>query len=152
MRLCNYSSSYFHSLTTIPFSLSILPLTLFFSQSYLRSTGRSTLPTKYSFTKVFTSDPSSSSTDGSDPNSQSSFFKDTTLPMIKDLLDGRSGLVCTYGVTNSGKSYTVQGERGDGKEGILPRAIDTVFNSISGLESESEVSFFTYDTKEFQFC
>lgn len=55
-------------------------------------------------------------------------------------MDGRSGLVFTYGVTNSGKSYTVQGERGEDKEGILPRALDTVFNSIEGLGSESEVS------------
>ena len=39
-------------------------------------------------------------------------------------------LVFTYGVTNSGKTYTIQGTVKDG--GILPRSLDIIFNSISG--------------------
>ena len=37
-------------------------------------------------------------------------------------------MVFTYGVTNSGKTYTVQGTTKNG--GILPRSLDVIFNSI----------------------
>jgi hypothetical protein len=55
-------------------------------------------------------------------------------------MHGQSGLIFTYGVTNSGKSYTVQGGKEAGEAGILPRSMDTIFNSIKGLESTSDVS------------
>lgn len=40
-------------------------------------------------------------------------------------------------------SYTIQGGQGNTIEerGVLPRAIDLVFNSISGMESNANVSF-----------
>jgi len=60
---------------------------------------------------------------------QKDFFDSTMLPFVKDILDGQNGLCFTYGVTNSGKTYTIQGTPKDG--GILPRALDVVFNSIS---------------------
>ena len=41
-----------------------------------------------------------------------------------------NGLVFAYGVTNSGKTYTIQGKHDGQNPGILPRAIDVVFNSI----------------------
>ncbi|PSR80701.1 hypothetical protein PHLCEN_2v6617 [Hermanssonia centrifuga] len=44
---------------------------------------------------------------------QSDFFAKTTLPLVKDVLEGQSGLLFTYGVTNSGKTYTIQGESGE---------------------------------------
>ncbi|PWN40390.1 P-loop containing nucleoside triphosphate hydrolase protein, partial [Ceraceosorus guamensis] len=70
---------------------------------------------------------------------QADFFKKTTLPLVKSLLSGSSGLIFTYGVTNSGKSYTVQGVPGEGGAGILPRTVDVIFNSIDGLQSESDL-------------
>ncbi|UZJ51432.1 hypothetical protein CBS101457_000752 [Exobasidium rhododendri] len=88
------------------------------------------MPTKYSFSHVFP---------GQAATSQSSFFKETTLPLVDELMQGQSGLIFTYGVTNSGKSYTVQGGTGAGEAGILPRSMDTIFNSIKGLESTSEI-------------
>ena len=38
---------------------------------------------------------------------QQPFFEATTLPMVQDLLDGYNSLLFTYGVTNSGKTFTV---------------------------------------------
>lgn len=55
-------------------------------------------------------------------------------------MQGQSGLLFTYGVTNSGKSYTVQGGAKTSEAGILPRSMDTIFNSIQGLESVRDVS------------
>jgi kinesin family protein 20 len=75
------------------------------------------------------------------PNTtQLDFFTKTTLPLVKDLLYGQSGLLFTYGVTNSGKTYTVQGGEEKATAGILPRTLDVIFNSIDGLHGEGKVS------------
>lgn len=95
-------------------------------------------PTKYIFSKVFGSQATSSSNAEQD-TSQSSFFQHTTLPLVQALLQGESGLMFTYGVTNSGKSHTVMGNTSPGGAGILPRALDVIFNSIKGLESTSNI-------------
>ncbi|EGO30926.1 hypothetical protein SERLADRAFT_359061 [Serpula lacrymans var. lacrymans S7.9] len=70
---------------------------------------------------------------------QSEFFEKTTLPLVRDLLDGQNGLLFTYGVTNSGKTYTVQGGNEPGSAGILPRALDAIFNSIEGLHNDGRL-------------
>ena len=59
---------------------------------------------------------------------------------MKDVLEGQSGLLFAYGVTNSGKTYTIQGGNEEGSAGILPRTLDVIFNSITGLHSEAAVS------------
>ncbi|KAF8649797.1 hypothetical protein AX16_005563 [Volvariella volvacea WC 439] len=87
----------------------------------------STLPSSsvYTFSHVFPPD-----------TTQSDFFKRTTLPLVKDVLEGQNALLFTYGVTNSGKTYTVQGGKQDGSAGILPRSLDVIFNSIEGLQGD----------------
>jgi kinesin family protein 20 len=44
-----------------------------------------------------------------DKTSQKEFFDETVLSTVKEFIDGQNCLVFTYGVTNSGKTYTVQG-------------------------------------------
>ena len=70
---------------------------------------------------------------------QSEFFSKTTLPLVGRLLSGENGLLFAYGVTNSGKTYTIQGGTQEGSAGILPRTLDVLFNSIDGLQSSSAV-------------
>ncbi|KAF7978877.1 hypothetical protein HWV62_44367 [Athelia sp. TMB] len=67
---------------------------------------------------------------------QSDFFARTTLPLVRAVLAGENALLFTYGVTNSGKTYTVQGGSEPGSAGILPRTLDVIFNSIEGLHSD----------------
>lgn len=86
-------------------------------------------PSIYSFSHVFP-----------DSSLQSEFFKKTTLPLVRGLLDGENGLLFAYGVTNSGKTYTMQGGSESGSAGILPRTLDVIFNSIEGLQSNSKAS------------
>ena len=62
-------------------------------------------------------------------------------PLIKDALEGQNGLLFAYGVTNSGKTYTMQGGNTDGSAGILPRTLDVIFNSIEGLHGNGKVCF-----------
>lgn len=71
---------------------------------------------------------------------QLEFFAKTTLPLVKGLLDGEDGLLFAYGVTNSGKTYTMQGGSQQSSAGILPRTIDVLFNSTEGLQGSSKVS------------
>ncbi|KAF9015039.1 P-loop containing nucleoside triphosphate hydrolase protein [Cyathus striatus] len=87
----------------------------------------STVPpsSTYTFSHIFPAD-----------TTQSEFFTKTTLPLVKDALEGQNGLLFTYGVTNSGKTYTVQGGSREGTAGILPRTLDVVFNSIEGLHGD----------------
>ncbi|XP_048577376.1 kinesin-like protein KIF20B isoform X3 [Nematostella vectensis] len=63
---------------------------------------------------------------------QKDFFDETSLGLVRDFVDGQNCLVFTYGVTNSGKTYTIQGTAKDG--GVLPRTLDVLFNSIHGRE------------------
>ncbi|OCT87642.1 hypothetical protein XELAEV_18021339mg [Xenopus laevis] len=58
---------------------------------------------------------------------QKQFFDGTMRQVVKDALNGQNWLIYTYGVTNSGKTYTIQGTSKDG--GILPRSIALIFNS-----------------------
>lgn len=72
---------------------------------------------------------------------QPEFFTHTALPMVRSLLSGENGLIFAYGVTNSGKTYTIQGGKGPSDAGLLPRTLDVIFNSVEGLHSEAPVSF-----------
>ncbi|KAG0415416.1 hypothetical protein HPB47_007428, partial [Ixodes persulcatus] len=49
----------------------------------------------------------------------------------------RDGLLFTYGITSSGKTYTMTGRPEDG--GMLPRCLDVVFNSIGELQARKYV-------------
>ncbi|XP_071947720.1 uncharacterized protein [Antedon mediterranea] len=78
-----------------------------------------TLTHKYTFSNISHED-----------TSQKRFFDDTMLGTVKDFVDGQNCLVFTYGVTNAGKTHTIQGTAQDG--GILPRSLDVLFNSTEG--------------------
>lgn len=60
---------------------------------------------------------------------QAELFEATTVPMLDECLNMENNcLLFTYGVTNSGKTHTVQGPRNDA--GLLPRSLDLIFNTI----------------------
>ncbi|KAM9185159.1 kinesin-like protein KIF20A [Mergus octosetaceus] len=72
---------------------------------------------RFSFTQIFGPDVG-----------QKLFFDETMKQVVKDVLDGQNWLVYTYGITNSGKTHTIQGSIKDG--GILPRSLAVIFNSV----------------------
>ncbi|KAG8966272.1 hypothetical protein FRC05_002731 [Tulasnella sp. 425] len=98
------------------------------NQSTLRRLTNSSPPSSsvYTFTHIFPPE-----------TTQSNVFKEVALPLVKDLLNGENGLLFAYGVTNSGKTYTVQGGKGPGEAGLLPRTVDAVFNNIQGKLSDA---------------
>lgn len=76
-------------------------------------------------------------------STQASVFERTSLPLIGGLFNGQSAVIFAYGVTCSGKTYTIQGS--PQCPGILPRSLDVIINSISmakgfGLAQDVSVS------------
>ncbi|NWX21413.1 KI20A protein, partial [Aegotheles bennettii] len=61
---------------------------------------------------------------------QSEFFEGSMKEIVSAYVKGENGLVFTYGVTNAGKTFTIQGTSKD--FGILPRSLDVIFNHIRG--------------------
>ncbi|NXH40730.1 KI20A protein, partial [Dicaeum eximium] len=61
---------------------------------------------------------------------QTEFFVGSMKDIIRAYVSGVNGLVFTYGVTNAGKTFTIQGTSKD--LGILPRSLDVIFNHIRG--------------------
>ncbi|TRY86458.1 hypothetical protein DNTS_018472, partial [Danionella cerebrum] len=78
---------------------------------------------KFSFTQIFGPDCT-----------QLEFFEGTISSQVQDFLNGRNALVFSYGVTNAGKTYTIQGSQKD--PGILPRALEVLFKHIAGHQYE----------------
>ncbi|XP_078576433.1 kinesin-like protein KIF23 isoform X1 [Branchiostoma floridae x Branchiostoma japonicum] len=66
--------------------------------------------------------------------SQKTLFDVVALPLVQDVIQGRNGLLFTYGITGSGKTHTVQGTPAD--HGLLPRCLDVIFNSIGELQAK----------------
>ncbi|XP_064013921.1 kinesin-like protein KIF23 isoform X2 [Pogoniulus pusillus] len=65
---------------------------------------------------------------------QKELFDVVAKPLVEDLIRGKNGLLFTYGVTGSGKTHTMTGSPGDG--GLLPRCLDTIFNSIGPFQAK----------------
>ncbi|XP_030204647.1 kinesin-like protein KIF20A isoform X1 [Gadus morhua] len=72
---------------------------------------------KFSFTQIFGED-----------TSQNDLYVDTVESQVSDYLAGQNALIFSYGVTNAGKTYTIQGTAKD--PGILPRVLGTTFQHI----------------------
>lgn len=72
-----------------------------------------------------------------DASSQKQVFDTVALPLVEDVISGKNGLLFTYGVTGSGKTYTMTGSPKD--QGILPRCLDVIFNTIGSQQAKKYV-------------
>ncbi|XP_043505581.1 kinesin-like protein KIF23 isoform X1 [Polistes fuscatus] len=68
---------------------------------------------------------------------QKEIFDMVALPLVENLIQGRNGLLFTYGVTGSGKTYTMTGDTS--QDGIMPRCFDVIFNSIINYQTKKFV-------------
>ena len=60
--------------------------------------------------------------------SQKEFFTATIFPCFEKFFKGENLLIFSYGVTNSVKTYTMQGTNNN--PGLIPRTLDVIFNAI----------------------
>lgn len=73
-------------------------------------------------------------------SSQEDVYKDSALQIVNDVLDGYNGTVVVYGQTGTGKTYTLEGSVENAKnKGIIPRAINTIFESLKKRGAEFNV-------------
>ncbi|CAD7081536.1 unnamed protein product [Hermetia illucens] len=70
-------------------------------------------------------------------STQREVFTTVAEPLVEDLIRGKDGLLFTYGVTGSGKTFTMTGNTKD--RGIMPRCLDALFKTISGYQSKKFV-------------
>ncbi|KAM6900517.1 kinesin-like protein KIF20A [Xenentodon cancila] len=78
---------------------------------------------KFSFSQIF-----------GPQTTQTELFEDTVKSQMSDFLGGKNVLIFSYGVTNAGKTYTIQGTSKE--PGILPQVLDLTFNYIGGHHYE----------------
>lgn len=69
--------------------------------------------------------------------SQREVFGAVAQPLVENLIRGRNSLLFTYGVTGSGKTYTMTGDTRH--RGIMPRCLDTLFRTISYYQAKKYV-------------
>ncbi|CAD5113019.1 DgyrCDS2221 [Dimorphilus gyrociliatus] len=82
---------------------------------------------RFAFSKIFNEDAS-----------QDQLFSSTLEYSVKKFIAGRNALLFTYGVTNSGKTYTIQGDSTN--PGLLPRSIDIIFNTLhDSIDKEPKI-------------
>ncbi|XP_061661797.1 kinesin-like protein KIF20A isoform X2 [Syngnathoides biaculeatus] len=79
---------------------------------------------KFSFSKIF-----------GPATTQAELYDHTVSSEMSDFLDGNNVLIFSYGVTNAGKTFTIQGTSKE--PGILPRVLDATFQYISGRQYEA---------------
>ncbi|KAM9827274.1 kinesin-like protein KIF20A [Neosynchiropus ocellatus] len=79
---------------------------------------------KFSFSKIF-----------GPATTQSDLYEDTVKSQMTDFLDGKNVLLFSYGVTNAGKTFTIQGSLKE--PGILPRALGATFAHTTGRQYEA---------------
>ncbi|XP_013120448.2 kinesin-like protein KIF20A [Oreochromis niloticus] len=72
---------------------------------------------KFSFSQIFGPD-----------TTQAELFENTVKNQMSDFLDGKNALIFSYGVTNAGKTFTIQGTPKE--PGILPRVLESTFQYI----------------------
>lgn len=80
--------------------------------------------TQYSFKKVF-----------GENSQQRDVYSAVAEPLVQKLIKGENGLLFTYGVTGSGKTYTMTGSHTD--RGIMPRCLDVLFRTLSDLQTKA---------------
>ncbi|KAJ2794798.1 hypothetical protein H4S07_006654, partial [Coemansia furcata] len=66
-------------------------------------------------------------------------FEVCAMPVVRDLLGGYNTLLFSYGITNSGKTYTVQGT--SEAPGLLPRSVKAILDVLDarGLQGDFHV-------------
>ncbi|XP_026734597.1 kinesin-like protein KIF23 [Trichoplusia ni] len=81
---------------------------------------------KYTFKEVFPPE-----------TNQQEVFDKVALPIVEGLIKGKNGLLFTYGVTGSGKTFTMTGEPHNC--GILPRCLNIIFKTINDFQAHKYI-------------
>ncbi|UXI15491.1 hypothetical protein NH340_JMT01434 [Sarcoptes scabiei] len=78
-------------------------------------------------------------------STQNDIFQQIGSPLVYDLIHGHNGLIFTYGVTSSGKTYTITGSPQNC--GLIPRVLDMIFNTLDRNNLQSLPFIFKPDSQ-----
>ncbi|XP_036101023.1 kinesin-like protein KIF3B isoform X2 [Molossus molossus] len=68
---------------------------------------------------------------------QFELYDETFRPLVDSVLQGFNGTIFAYGQTGTGKTYTMEGVRGDPeKRGVIPNSFDHIFTHISRSQNQ----------------
>lgn len=67
-------------------------------------------------------------------STQHEVYSTVAQPLVEGLIKGRNGLLFSYGVTGSGKTFTMTGNKQF--RGIMPRCLDVLFKTISDYQAK----------------
>ncbi len=76
---------------------------------------------------------------GQQQQQQNDVFEAVAKPMVDHVMSGFNGCAFAYGQTGSGKTYTIFGEGGQEKRGLLPRAVEYLFERIEEMGERKEI-------------
>ena len=77
-------------------------------------------------------------------------FRRCAVPVIHDLFHGYNTLLFSYGVTNSGKTYSIQGDYMD--PGLLPRTIQAIFKYVDTKGGQGDFSIHPKYATQVEWC
>uniref|UniRef100_A0A914YRB3 Kinesin-like protein n=1 Tax=Panagrolaimus superbus TaxID=310955 RepID=A0A914YRB3_9BILA len=66
-------------------------------------------------------------------DTQRDVFRKCALDFVENLVSGNDSLLFTYGVTGSGKTFTMAGNAENDNSGMLPRTLDVIFRSLPNI-------------------
>uniref|UniRef100_A0A914PIS4 Kinesin motor domain-containing protein n=1 Tax=Panagrolaimus davidi TaxID=227884 RepID=A0A914PIS4_9BILA len=66
-------------------------------------------------------------------DTQRDIFRRCSLDFVENLINGNDSLLFTYGVTGSGKTFTMAGNAENDNSGLLPRTLDVIFRSLPNI-------------------
>lgn len=67
---------------------------------------------------------------------QQSIYDEVVRPLVGSVLEGFNGCVFAYGQTGTGKTYTMEGVRGDtDHKGVIPRAFEQIWQHINRAQN-----------------
>ncbi|XP_005422256.1 kinesin-like protein KIF3B [Geospiza fortis] len=68
---------------------------------------------------------------------QVELYDETFRPLVDSVLQGFNGTIFAYGQTGTGKTYTMEGVRGDPeKRGVIPNSFEHIFTHISRSQNQ----------------
>lgn len=74
-----------------------------------------------------------------DDATQENIYKETSSPIINNVLEGYNGTIFAYGQTGTGKTHTMTGLVGNEQErGIMPRSFEDIFNCIADDSNQTQ--------------
>ncbi|KAJ3766030.1 P-loop containing nucleoside triphosphate hydrolase protein [Lentinula raphanica] len=107
----------------------------------LKDAASSSLTQHYPFHSAYCPEKWLSTPIDGDSASTRSLFTHDVLPLVDQVLSGATVTVFAYGVTSSGKTYTMQGNGSPGDQGIIGMVVEELFRRIDGTVGTVSMSY-----------